>query len=515
MAQLIALDYDLGEARVVIATTQGRGLRVQAAFRVEWSGDGSADAATPARRGERLKAALAEHGVTRGDVLATIGRALVELKQLPLPPAPDEELPELVRFQAQREFHALTPDSPLDFIPAPVVGDEPRSVLAAVVDPAIVADVRKTCEAAGLKLRRLLLHPCATASLAVRSLAAGDDRPRLLVEPGLDEAEVTALVGRTVALVRATRMPGEPASADYARALSSELRRTTAAVQHQIGGRRIEEIQLCGTELELAAVTARLRADVETPVVIVDPWTLLPAGTTVDFVPPEPRSRYAPLLGALADEAENTAPLLDFVNPRRKPAAVDPRRRFVTWGLAAVAALLAVWLGVRVSLARLDGEIKELAGELKALDPAVKTATDLEKRAADMEKWLKGDVNWLAELRRLAERLPPAERAMLTDLRVGLHAQGGEIYLDGATSEAKVDDEIQAELRDDAHTVVGRKRSYDPEGRRYPWRFETGVIVKHDPNAPSPAAPTTAAKPAAAASTAPSPTAPKPTAGGR
>jgi len=488
MAQLIALDYDPREARVVIGVTQGRVLRVQAAFHVDWMGDGSADAATPARRGERLKAALAEHGVTKGDVLATIGRAQVELKQLPLPPAPDAELPDLVRFQAQREFHALTADSPLDFIPSPAVGDEPRTVLAATVDPAIVAEVRKTCEAAGLRLKRVLLHPCATASLAVRMLPAGDVRPRLLVEPTVDEAEVTALVGRTVALVRATRMPGEPASADYARALSSELRRTTAAVQHQIGGRRIEEIQLCGTELELELVVARLKTDVEIPLSVIDPWKLLPAGTVVDGAPPEPRSRFAPLLGALVDEAENTPPLLDFVNPRRRAAVIDPRRRYVAWGAVIGATVLAAWMGIRWQLAGLDRQIKDLANQSKALDPTVKGAEDLEKRAADMEKWLRGDVLWPAELRRLSEKLPPAERAMLTQLRISAHAQGGEIHLDGATSEAAVGDEMQAKLRDAGHTIQVGGLSHDTAARSYPWRFQAGVVVKHDPHAPQPKA---------------------------
>jgi hypothetical protein len=286
-----------------------------------------------------------------------------------------------------------------------------------------------------------------------------------------------------VALVRATRMPGEPASADYARALSSELRRTTAAVQHQIGGRRIEEIWVCGTAAELDSVVARLKTDVETPVEVIDPWKLLPAGTAIDVAPPEPRGRFAPLLGALLDEAEGTAPALDFVNPRRRPAPADPRRRYYAWGAAIAATVLLAWLGVRWQLGRLDQQIKDLADQSKALDSTVKAAEDLEKRAADMEKWLRGDVPWPAELRRLSERLPPAERAMLTQLRVSAHTEGGEIHLDGATSEPSVDDEIQGRLRDSTHTVQALGRSHDPDGRRYPWRFQAGIVVKHDPSA--------------------------------
>ena len=48
-----------------------------------------------------------------------------------MPPAPDNELPDLIRFQAMREFGAMQSDWPLDFIPLDSDPEQPRSVLAA------------------------------------------------------------------------------------------------------------------------------------------------------------------------------------------------------------------------------------------------------------------------------------------------------------------------------------------------------------------------------------------------
>src|SRR5262245_54732699 len=114
MPTLIAIDWDRREARIIAASTQGRSLRIERVFAVPWSSEGTDEAAVTARAAA-LKSALREHGVGRGDALVTIARAAVELKQLELPPAPDAELPDLVRFLARRELHAFDETAPLDF----------------------------------------------------------------------------------------------------------------------------------------------------------------------------------------------------------------------------------------------------------------------------------------------------------------------------------------------------------------------------------------------------------------
>lgn len=485
MANLIAIDWDRREARIVAATTQGRGLRIEQVFAVAWAGEASDDAADVARS-TALKNALREKGISRGDALVTIARGSVELKQLELPPAPDEELPDLVRFLARRELHAFDEAAPLDFVAVPAEEGKPRTVLAAAIEAKLVEQIRAVCDAAGLRLRRVLLRPCATASLAVRKFADVERPLRLTVDLGGDEAEVVATAGRDVVLLRAARLPSESAPAEYGRALTSELRRTLAAVQYQSGGKPVESITLCGTRGGQTELAESLTSDLQLPVHVVDPGErLAELGATID-VPLELRKRLGPLLGALVDEAEDIAPAFDFLNPRRRPDPPNRRRRAVAWGAAAAVVVLAAWGATWLQLKKMDDQIDALRKESAALNPAIKEADLLDKRAAEVEKWLKADIVWVDELARLAKLFPPAKEAMLTQLRLSSHVQGGEMHLNGVLTDSVIGDKADTSLRDEKHVVEGKGRGYDPESSQYPWRFETTVIVKN--GAPLPVA---------------------------
>src|SRR5687767_2904296 len=102
MAKHLALEWDSRQARVAVASTRGTQLVLEQAFCVPLLAGDAADE-TAERVGEKIGAALAARRIPRLDTMVAVGRASIELKQLQLPPAPDEDLPDLVRFQAQRE----------------------------------------------------------------------------------------------------------------------------------------------------------------------------------------------------------------------------------------------------------------------------------------------------------------------------------------------------------------------------------------------------------------------------
>ena len=105
-----------------------------------------------------------------------VGRGSIELRQLQLPPAPDEELPDMVRFQAAREFNELDENWLLDFVPIDQGAEGPRTVLAMAIAPAVIRQIEGVCEQAGLKMQRLLLRPCAAASLLTGEHGRGKGR---------------------------------------------------------------------------------------------------------------------------------------------------------------------------------------------------------------------------------------------------------------------------------------------------------------------------------------------------
>jgi len=487
MPLLLAIDWDIRETRVAAGTLRGKRLRIEHLFTVAWTGTSTFDPQATAARGTALAEALRKRGLAKGDAIVAIGRAAVELKQLTLPPAPDEELPDMVRFLAQREFHALGPDGALDFVPAPATSGEARSVLAATVDGAVMAQVTQVCDQAGLRLKRLVLRPAATASLALRRLPS-DDVARLLVEPADEEAEVTALVGPNIVLLRSARMPGDTASPEYARALTGELRRTLAAVHHQWPERRVERIELCGTAEDWSAAATKLGEELAVEVDLVDPWKPLPEPIEYAAAEPSGQARFAAVLGMAADEAQAIRPRFDFANPRRAAPPPNRRQQILVGALAATVIFAGVWLFAQGRLSALDEELAAANETLKGLETASKQTEKIEGKAGAIDGWLKSDVVWLAEFERLSRLAPPAEKLKLERLRFSSNLDGGTSQFAGQASEAEVVAELERVLRDPQHSVAGKGMSQPKAGG--PWLFSSDVVVKTT-------APDAAAKPAA------------------
>ncbi len=227
----------------------------------------------------------------------------------------------MVRFTAMREFNALEDDWPLDYLSIDDVPDQPRSVLAAAISTEMVNQIVSTCQTAGLKPRRLILRPCGAASLYCRQQTDGRPKARLLVELLVDEADLTVIIDRKVIFLRTARLPGDPLTdADAGQALLAEFRRTMAAVQNQLGGRKVEEIVLCGVGPQHDALAATIDSRLAIPATVFDPFGGLKLAEELQKSLPERPGRFAPLLGMLLDELGHQPHGVDFLHPRERPA---------------------------------------------------------------------------------------------------------------------------------------------------------------------------------------------------
>ncbi|HZN32504.1 MAG TPA: hypothetical protein VFB80_01750, partial [Pirellulaceae bacterium] len=146
MSRLVALEWDAKEARVVVGRKRGTALVVEQAFAAPLPQKAEGSAAE-ADIGGAIAKALSERGLSRVEALVAVGRASIELKFLSTPPVPPEELPELVRFQALRQFTSLGDDWPLDFVPLGPTADGGTNVLAAAISADLVGQMKKTCSA--------------------------------------------------------------------------------------------------------------------------------------------------------------------------------------------------------------------------------------------------------------------------------------------------------------------------------------------------------------------------------
>lgn len=479
MANILALEWDSHEARIVAARRRGNEVFIEHAFSVDLQPGGADEPLDFTEVGERIAAGLSERRIGRCDALAAVGRSGIELRLLTVPPTPDEELPELVRFQAQRQFTTLGDDWPLDFFPIDGQADDSRNVLAASIQPELVGQIQQGCDAAHLRLQRIVLRPCAAASLLLRQHHGRDShRVRLLVDILAEEADLTVTVDQTVVFTRTVRLAGEWNSPSQVQALFGEVRRTLAAAQNQLGGQLVEHVLLFGPDVDHSVLRSQIEERLQLPVSGFDPFEGLTTSRELGSNPPEHPGRFAPLLGMLVDECTGAPHAIDFLHPRQKPQPASRTGQYALAG-AAVAALVLVavgylWLQLRGMDATIRGHNERLA-ELNQITEDSKQRRDV---AATIDKWVAGDITWLDELARLSARLPPAENVRLSGLHLdAVDSGGGRMRLEGYVDQQGTISDIEQDLRDEQHHVYGDGGRLERGDRNYPWRFETLVDI--------------------------------------
>jgi Tfp pilus assembly PilM family ATPase len=108
---------------------------------------------------EAIQLLLKQANVRSGNAIVCIGRSNVELRSVHLPSVDKNELPEMVRFAAQRHFANVGDSWPIDFVTLGTTAEGMTEVLAASMNPSRIERISKLLEANGLKLGQLVLRP--------------------------------------------------------------------------------------------------------------------------------------------------------------------------------------------------------------------------------------------------------------------------------------------------------------------------------------------------------------------
>jgi Tfp pilus assembly PilM family ATPase len=464
---------------VALGRTRGKELTVEQAFAIplgtreegSWSEDQIA---------EKIGEALRRRGVGRADALVAIGRANIELRQLSVPPAPPDELPEMVRFQALRQFTTIGEDWPLDFVQ--LAGGEAGSinVLAAAISPEVVRQIRATCEKSNLAPHRIVLRPFAAASLLRRHDRGAKQPCRLMVDLLMEEADLSVMDDDYMLLTRTVRLTSTEDRETQARGLLGEIRRTIAAANNQLGGRRVEKVILCGSGTEHAAIKRLVEQELTLPVDLFEPFDEMRLGPELADRRPEKSGQFAPLLGLLMDEATGSPHTIDFLHPRREPESKNTPRRKVLIAATLAAMLLAAIGWVWFELWSLDSEIVQLAAQKESVKKEVKTAQDRLDEAKMVQTFLDHNVNYLDELEWLSERLPPADDVIVTKVSFTspVAPSGAQLDVEGYMRESDQFAEIEARLRESGRIVKsGSSKTDDLKRDRYKYTWKESVKI--------------------------------------
>ena len=464
MAKKIAIDWDEGELRLVAAQCSGRSVKVTDAFVIP---------VTEAGIESTLKSAITSRGLQEAPALVAIGRGQAELRELQLPPVPDDELPEMVRFQAIRSFASAGENATVDYL-VTHRKEEGVEMIAAAVTPASLKEIHALGEQADVPIERVALRPLSAAALYLTHHSSKTTQDTVLIDLLSDDAEIVVAREGRVIFVRTVRMPTTVAG--RARALGGELKRSLVACG-STGS--LDSVVLWGKK-SVHIDDLQMLADASgAKVQALDPFTLVDVDRKLQDELPEHVGRLAPLIGLLAADENDGNLLIDFLNPRKKvEEVVNPYRKAALIGIP-IAAVALIAFAIYFQLRGLDQQIADLKSSNATMKSDVDTANKSVQRTEKIDTYLDGDVNWLNELRRMATTIPASEELIVRGISASSNTRsgGGVITLEGAVTEPAVIEKLEQSLRDDNHRVAGDGASEKPTKDAYRWGFVETITV--------------------------------------
>lgn len=431
-----------------------------------------------AELGRRLAEKLAPFSPNRAKLVVAVGRELVRWQHLSLPPCPDEELPDLVRMQADYASNGGDELAGLDFLP--LVGDEevPHRVWTVALPPAQLARLRKLLSVAELEATHVV--PAVLGWPESTGSHRGGSEGTIYTAPLGEEAAIWATVDHRVVVFRQLHLPGAETD-QFQPALIGELRRTMLAFgqQHPDGSEPL--IKVVGDGSPQADV---LRDDLQQQL-LREVEFVAPTTPTSDS---NTESRISsPSLGLGAAALSGTAPLVDLINPRRRP---PPKTRRQTYYLAGAAALALVALLGFQGYRNLQVPVEnaaEMQAEIDLRKENEEKFAKAERDAADIRTWEDNSVNLLEELRVITQQVRPKpldaeDFPADDDVVIGKIVLRTRQYTITAFTKQNSDlQPVEYRLRDGIHRVRRGETERSDEVSGYPVKFESIVDVLSGP----------------------------------
>lgn len=480
----IALDWDDEQIRMVAADLTGRQFKLRAAAVVPI---GDRDLPTA------LRDLIRDHSLEKGECLVAIGRDRAELRQMDFPPVPMEELPEIVRFQAIRQFASAGDSAAIDYMTTHVDADGIKAIVAAT-GPAQLNPIQKTIEAAGWTLHRVALRPIAAAALYRMKVADtpppvdDETQPTIaLIDLVADEAEIVLLRGGEIVFVRSVRLPphapvSAPTSHARTNSLAGEIRRSLiacGAVASQCNVVMWGTEERHGEEMTLLAERIGQHQDTPCQTRLIDPLELVGADPSIRASTGSLVGRLAPLVGLLVADASSPDELIDFLNPRKTiEAKTDTRKVAAMVGIPAALVLAVVWM-LWGNLSRLDEQIDKQTAANSELRSKTKTSDKMIERTELIDQFLDSDVNWIDEFERLAKTMPAADELIVKEVTAVANPRdgGGRIVISGLVTSPEVIDAFETAMRDEFHQVTGDKVTQLATDDSYRWQMIETIAV--------------------------------------
>lgn len=467
MSKSLILDWQ--KSSLMLAQAHGRSPKaVIDSIVIKPVGGAEVDSQTAA---EALRSAAQELSA-KGEVTVLLARELVELRTVQFPKIDPDDLADVIRFQAQRQFANMTEAWTLDYVVLPPsASSEMQTALVAAVSPAQLAEIESACTSAGLQASRIALRPLQLAQMAVDGGLISSSGQSMIVCVSNEVTDILVLRDGKVVQVRATKLPSEPEQVPSA--LQGEIRRSLLAVSSEMDGKPIDSVLFIATTERAAALSNIVQQTLPAKVVNFHPETLLPDKNSA--LAEVAACRLVAMAGSLTLSTTDKSSVIDFKNPKKRPPKKRDSRKYLLYGGAAAALAIAAVGWYYTTTRRLDDEYAMLQEEVKAKKDSGDAAKKRLAELGTLEKFAQDAPNWLDELVYISEKLPSSDKMMIEGPSFSLKNGAGEI---GFTVKSVDNDDVSGlgALRDDHYDVNPKatKGLPKPEGK---YRYGTAATI--------------------------------------
>lgn len=473
---LISFEFDDTSLRAVVGQFPNRQFRVTGTVELPFEEDSEA-------LGLKLKEKLRELGVQKADAIAVLSRWQSEIREVTVPPVPDNELPDLVRFQARNEFISLTDDWKLDYIRLDQPTEGPHRVLAAAVSPTMSDRLQSICQAAGINLKHIVLQPLAILDLFTDKHENDNAHPRLMIRSSADRADLSIAAGSNLKVTRSIRFAPDATPEKRASMLISESRRTLASAS-SIFKDPIKHAIVLGPEKRFKALGGDLTKGLGFTVEFVDAFTTVPLAA--NFEPPEQTAEFAALVGALARQESGAKHAIDFLSPKRVVVRRPERSRWLTIaGLAlAASALLFLfgWFSLRSQQQTIDG-LNQTLTRAMGNNKGDRTRPGVDQIIGEVDiidQWKLNDINWLYELKQISERMLTPDDVIVDSLTASAGQKSPRLDLNSRFKSISKETELIGSLSGRPYQVETKRSVADETDKDYPLGFDLQASLQPD-----------------------------------
>ncbi len=478
MPRILAVNLDAGKLRYVLADGERSGQ-----LKLLSLGD-RALAGSAVETAAGIRSLVSELKCERGRLLLLVSRGSVDSATFRLPPATEEELPELVRNVALREIPAINDATLLDFIAYPAEEDGGQTVSGMSLVPEAQQLVEEVLKSSGKTAVKILVSTHPLRRFAAADMLLDAELPvgtsTMVICVGGEFAELTVVLQGLPHTSRRIRLAAGGSAEELCRFLGAEIQRTVLAVRGSaFAAIPITRFMLTGNKELLPELQQLLDAHFDATTQIVSVDSLLAAPPSSEMADAVGAGDHCGLIAAVSEELQQIRAVVDFASPRKPVAKARFSAKLVVAVLAGLLFVGATFWTVRADFVALDEEQQRLQERLGELNELLSDTEERRQLSAYLSSWEKNRISWPDELRDLTSRIPSSPAVVIEQLTVSPAGSGSAVAtFRGVATPPEQISALENRLRDDWHSIRIPGLREQQVGRKLTASFQATLTIR-------------------------------------